>query len=165
MRAAGSWRIGRAAADRSVRRARFFAWAVLGGRRSAGSAHLEDLKIFVKPLVRLRGTGLHSRLEHPIAVFQGVEDRGARERRFAVLFLQRQSVYGDVAGHALPLERPHDSLRPHDLAELAAESGDLAVGTAVDDPPRAARTEVHLAAAELVLPRAPPVRDRKSTRL
>ena len=47
-----------------------------------------------------------------------------------------------MAGHALPLEGPHDALRPDDLPELAVEPLILlAVGAPVIDAPGAAWAE------------------------
>src|SRR5437016_2694196 len=118
----------------------------------------EDPQVLVEAIVGLGGALLHSRLQHPVAILDGVEDGRGSERGLPVLFLERRRLDRHVAGNALPLERPHDALRPDDLPELAAEPGDPSLVAAVDDPPRATRTEVHLAARSLVPPRTPPLR-------
>ena len=74
------------------------------------------------------------------------------------MLLERRGLDRNVAGHPLPLEGPHDPFGPNDLPELAPERRDLALGALVDDPPGSTGPEVHLATADLVAPRPPPVR-------
>src|SRR6266568_4761063 len=99
------------------------------------------LQVLVQPVVALRRAGLHPGLERPVAIL-----------------LERQGLHRDVSRHALELEGPDDPLRPDDLPELPVEAELRAVGAALHDPPRPARTEVDVARRDLVPPGAPPVR-------
>src|SRR5918999_5874284 len=125
---------------------------------SGGLALAENFQVLVESIHALGGSGLHPRLEHPIAFLHRVVDRRCREGGLAVVLLQSHGFDRDAAGHALELKRPRDALRRHDLAILAVKPVLLAVGSPVNDPPRTTRAEVDVAAHHFVLPRPPPFR-------
>src|SRR6266508_4650856 len=135
-----------------------------GGRRSsylssvsAGDAVPENFQVLLQPIHAFGRSCLGPGLEVSVPILLRVEDDRGGEGRDALVLLERHRLHGDVPGHGFELDGPGDPLRPHDLAELAAEPELHAVGTALHDPPRPTRPEVEVAGRDLVLPRAPPV--------
>ena len=71
--------------------------------------------------------------------------------------LEGHGVDGDVPGHAVPLERLHDTLLRRHLAETALEA-EVAVGAVLDVAPVSAALDLHALDVELVTA-PPPLRD------
>src|SRR5262245_48325905 len=124
-------------------------------RISASDAALELLEVLVQPLVGLDRARFHPRLKHHVADLLGGELRPRRDRRLAVVLLERVRLRPTL--RVVEVERPCDALGRLDL-EVLAEEGDLALraGCAMNDPPGPARPEVDVAAPDLELPGTPP---------
>src|SRR5439155_12309015 len=111
------------------------------GRLPRGAQLDEELR---EPVVRLGQPLLHAAADHPVAIFLRGRDRPDREQGPTLVLGEGRGLDEDVPGHRLVLEGLDDPLRRDDLAVLAAEAVRRPVWRAVDEPPLAARPDVHL---------------------
>jgi death-on-curing protein len=129
----------------------------------------EDQKyafVLPKALEKLRQTvpgfgraGLHPRLEHTVPVLDRIDEPRRRHRRLAIALFERDCLHHDVTGHAFELKGVDEPLGRRDLAVLAAEAILIALRVALDEAPRAARSDIHYVDNRRGAALTPPVGD------
>src|SRR5438270_1351447 len=156
----GSWTISPAANRTTVKELRP-QFATELPRECQGLAHRRQHA--VQCSVALVQPGFHSRLQHPIAILGGQEQRRRNKACSSVAeIFERHGFEGDVAWHAVPLECLHDSLRRRHFGKTSFEAMHAVIAV-LDKTPMAAAFQFQPLDVELV-PSAPPLRDQLGIR-